>query len=109
MIISVRPDALRDILEDAKENRVGISVCRRGGQWSNEYCQIDEIKDVQTGDGVITVVILHPFEGSQVSLLDVQLISAVRFASKLMVMGTHALEIKVESAARIPHHVFEYF
>jgi hypothetical protein len=109
IMITIKPEALGDVLKDAKERRVGISICRRSGEWCKEYCEIDEVKDVRTNNGSMTVIILHPNDGSHVSLLDVQLITAVKFSSKLTVMGTLTGEVKVEPGSRIPHHVFEYF
>jgi hypothetical protein len=109
IMITIKTEALGDILKDAMERRVGISICRRGGEWSKEYCEIDEVKDVRTNNGPMTVIILHPNDGSHVRLLDVQLITAVKFTSELTVMGTLTGEVKVESGNRIPHHVFEYF
>lgn len=109
MIISVKHEALKNILKDAREKQVGISIRKRSGEWSSEYSQIDEVKDVHTHNGTMTVIILLPSNDSNVRLLDLQLVAGVRFSEGLMVTGRLTDEINVESEAWIPHHVFEYF
>src|SRR5690349_16209957 len=104
MIVRLKADHLKNVLKDARNQNVSISIASKAGSWS-EYFHIDEIKDVVTERGVVTIMVLHSDQSPQHAMVDVRLISGVKFNKYLTVKGTLTSEVSITSAAMVPEQV----
>ena len=104
MIVWLKADHLKNVLKDARNKNVSISICSKAGNWS-EYFHINEIKDVITERGVVTIMVLHSDQSLQNTMVDVRLISSVKFNKYMTVKGELTSEISVTSAAMVPEQV----
>jgi hypothetical protein len=104
MIMWLKADYLKNVLKDAHKQNVSISICSKAGNWS-EYFQIDDIRDVVTERGLVTIMVLHSDQSPKRALVDVRLISSVKFNKYLTVKGKLTSEISVTSAAMVPEQV----
>jgi hypothetical protein len=107
MMISVKVNHLKNVLRDAKNQCASVAVRSRAGEWSNEYFQINEVKDVFTERGVITIMILQSEKDLRCALMDVRLIKGIRFNKYLMVKGALTREIIVISDL-VPQRSIEF-
>jgi hypothetical protein len=108
MTISVKADRLKEILRDAREQVASIAICI-AGKWSDEYFYIQEINDVITERGAVTIMVLQSVKDWTCTLVDISIISAVKFNKYIMVKGLLTSEVDVGNRTIVPHHVFEYF
>jgi hypothetical protein len=106
MIVSVKVNHLKNVLRDAKNQCASVAIRSRTGESSNEYFHINEVKDVFTERGVITIVILHSEKDLRCALMDVRLIKGLRFNKYLTVKGVLTDEIVVLSDV-VQHHSIE--
>lgn len=100
----LKADHLKNVLKDAHKQNVSISISSKAGNWS-EYFQIDDIRDVITERGLVTIMVLHSDQSPKRALVDVRLISSVKFNKYLTVKGTLTSELSVTSAAMVPEEV----
>src|SRR5690349_7941838 len=94
--LRVDPDTLKAGLQEAKKNDVRIAICRRSGHWSDEYFDVDEIKQIQTANGELTALIL---EGNSILVIDLRKVIAVRFSTSVVMDGELVDEMIAESHA----------
>jgi hypothetical protein len=56
---SIKKEKIKLILRSVKEQHISISIKNKSGRWSKEYYKIEELKDIQNVEAVLTLVVLR--------------------------------------------------
>lgn len=95
MEISITIDQLNDVLREAKKQFASLCLNNEAGISSEVYFDIDDIMEIKTSAGDMTILIMHSDIDARCHVMDVRLISRMRFNKYLNYKGFLADKIKV--------------
>lgn len=97
MNISINTTGLEQILTEIKNQSITIDVFLNSKEWSGEYCEIEEIKQLITSTGRVLIMILKSPSGWQ--LIPLEAIEAVRLNRSFTYSGEVTDELTVSATA----------
>lgn len=96
MNISVTEN-LKEVLKEAKDQFISISISNQPGKWSDQYFAITEIKEIKRAEENITLMVLSSVEDSHCVTIDINLISGIKFNKYLNFNGLLTSEVEIIS------------
>jgi hypothetical protein len=99
MEVSVKVENLEAILKEIKCQYISIAVRNKTGKWSDQYFDIDDIKDIKSSGGTMTAIILHSHKNSECVVMDIRSIKGIRLNKYLFLNGGLAQEVTINRPA----------
>jgi hypothetical protein len=103
MEISVRHEDLKDILNEIKNQYINVAIQEETGEWSDEYYIVEGVKDINSGQGSMTALLLVSPKFSHCSIVDVKSIHGIKLNKYLNLNGALMQELRIRSDE--PHAV----
>jgi hypothetical protein len=97
MEVSVEKEKIKDFLQAAKNQFISVSICNHSGAWSQEYRQVQDIREFKHGSEKFTIVILCSLKDSECTATDGNFISGIKFDKYLNIDGHLFDQIIVKS------------
>jgi hypothetical protein len=101
MIMAVTIENLKSLLIEAKHQFIGILLCNRAGEWSDESYEIDIVKEIRNGSQKTTLLVVHSAKNSACLVVDVNLISGIKFNKYLHHDGSLVDEIRIHRKNKV--------
>jgi hypothetical protein len=95
MEVSVTTENLKSVLTEIKRQFISIAIRNRTGKWSDQYFDIDDVKEFKSNNGQVTALILHSQNDSLCIVMDIRSILGLKLSKYLTFNGDIAREVTV--------------
>jgi hypothetical protein len=97
MEVSVKPEDLKNILREIKNQFINIAIQEVSGEWSDEYYIVEGVKDIPYKDSSMTALLLVSPKLSHCSIVDIKCIQGIKLNKYLNLNGKLMEELRVQS------------